>query len=297
MSEGTDICVSYVDTDGNVRDEEMTNACLRMLGKDYDYLSDLKAVLSNYDQPLTITYYNMLDRRDLWESYDKDLVIATIDKLRSLHKAFKCCLSTTEEIVNTQDAVFDVQNFSYNEVLWTMFQFRSFMNGYHCDTRKSSMFGGDNESPMAVMCYLQAEQGMTWKQASVLMLSGTFYNGYTYYHTNGDDSCCYYFSETSVSRMNAWLSGELFDDNLMLKSDTMKEHLDEEMPYPKNMVDMLTDGDRGMEGFYLELQRVWKRAVPSNQARQTLFDTDSDDSSVSKADRCQAVYKHIKENW
>lgn len=282
----TEIIIHHLNEKGQLCTKEMHNECLRMLGKDEDYLDDLKRALPDLETPVSITYLDMFDG----PTVDKELAVASIERLRKLSASFSCCVTPSEEIVEKRDAVFSVQGYSYNEVLFTMFHFRALMNDYHCSTRMAKL----PSSPLKAMEKLQKDYACTWEQAYLLTMAPSIQDGIAYYHVNGDDSCCYHYGEISQGRMLSWLRGEMYDERFDLspKDEDMAWHLDQMEPYPRNIARMLDGGEGSvMENLYEDLSQAY-RSVNTSASTGTLFNPST---SSSTDDPIQAVVDKLKE--
>lgn len=218
-----------VKSDNTTHTFEVSGGCLACIGRSPGTMVSLRERFAGSDPALL----SFVDCNNM-DVTDPDI----LRPLWSMGGLMRSCLSTPETICEKRNALFNIRDFSYNEVMFAMFHLRTLCNdhagyiGWIRDGMRMSAEAFIKES---------MEAGLTWKESYVLSLIPEI-NKQTgrlqYTHHGRGDASCFSFG-MPCERLADWLNGRIHMDSLDFDTDRMARKLEKGEQYTQNIEYML----------------------------------------------------------
>jgi hypothetical protein len=208
--------------------------CFAVIGKHDHYINLILDAIGDA-QPVTLEHKNMAN--NLMSVTLTDEMKQAFAHMWKVFPCFRTCLTSPEDILEHGRTLFDVSNYSLNEVMYCMFLMRIMVND-HCSYSNNEQVGIAH--PIKVMDAFLSH-GKPWWQAFLATIAPNLDRiGDNTYHMGGRDASVFKFNTINIANMKAVLEGRY---EYEFCPYTYREVLDEGDGYTKNVLSMFYDPD------------------------------------------------------
>lgn len=256
---------SGINKEGKTRHFTVTGGCLACIGRGDSGMRQVRERAKGV-MPLTAQFRDLVSELSIFLGKEEEW-LPYLEPLFTVVKATRTCVTKPIDILRTGMASFDVQNYSYNEVMFAIFHLRSLLNN-HCPTNACNGVQGftGNNYGIEHIRFLMEKCGLSWEAAYTIMLGYYPFNNYpNSAHKGGGDACCFRFEYIPVSTWKQWLAGEYTPNycNMTLADKFKSGH-----GYTENIRDMLNGSAKGPK-LYTMLKAMYKAAKKPLSDKQT----------------------------
>lgn len=221
--------------DGKPLKQTFYGGCLACMGRSRAAMEANAHVLEGAT-PVTLMYLTVC-RDDLEVTKNTQPIL---ERLWQSIPALRTCLYTPEQILKERKAMFDVANYSLNEVMVAMFFLRQMLK-----YKAGGVLYIDRANPVlkpsiGAMEDLIHKWGLSWEEAYVLAIaptslstSGT-YNSWETFGFNGGDGATFNHLNVSKKDLAAVVKGEF--EGWSYNSRTYAEHLESQVAYTQSIL-------------------------------------------------------------
>lgn len=182
------VCIEILakSEDNKIVKFEGEGICFAVIGKTDNHIECITTKIRDA-QPMTLAHENMANICVDWTEERRE----AFREAFKVFPQFRTCLSSPDDILDNKRALFDVANYSLNEVMSCMFLMRYFCND-HCDEYENSSFYELEDNVDRILAF--TDRGYPWWMGFMAMVCPSLGRGYsTDYDMGGRDASCFNF--------------------------------------------------------------------------------------------------------
>ena len=206
--------------------------CYAVIGKSDCRLGRIRDEIGNA-QPLTLAHKNMANIHIEWTEERR----AAFREAFKVLPFFRTCLSSPDDILTDGRALFDVANYSLNEVMYCMFIMRQFCND-HCAAYYTSEFDDLGHNIDRIVAF--TSRGKPWWMGFMAMLAPSLDGeGHYRYDLGGRDASCFDYAYVNPKSFYKLCTGQ---ESPKFCTETYREVIDEDEGYTRNILTLCSNG-------------------------------------------------------
>lgn len=257
---------------------EGEGVCFAVIGKTEHHIERITDKIHDA-QPMTLAHLNMANIDIDWTEKRREVFREAF----KVFPQFRTCLSTPDDILDNERALFDVANYSLNEVMSCMFLMRYFCND-HCEGYHNSSFDDLCLNVDRILAF--TERGHPWWMGFMAMVCPSLGIDYsTGYDMGGRDASCFGFQRMSPKDFYLVCTGQ-YPYKFCDKS--YHTVLAEDEGYTRNLTKLT--GDECLEGNMALRWKELDRLIRNGDCETDLFgNTINNSARVTSVDQLVEV--------